>query len=493
VPESGEIVPTITRVTGDPTISDDGATLAVPVLYVDTETSVGPADPETNGGGGGGELPPDGGGGGYASGNVEGLTRFNPAVVTFPLNEGGDVKAEGAVAMLVSGQVDLDGLFTEPTFEEIEAFDREGDMIEPSFDTGVGRGGDGSGGGFTRVRGYLSGLTFSADGHVLLASVEGGRAIVAIAAEPVTAGEPGRGDFDEDMFFGDGAFEATQRVFIGTDDGPQGIARLADGRIATFSFMGRTVSAAKYEDIERSIEALALGKTFSTITWTAARVAALPPSILAPDVQEGRRLFFSSNDSAMAAAGAGVSCATCHFDGRNDGITWTFDHGVRQTPSLAGKVSATAPITWTNSVSTVEEEVRITSQGRMGGHGLTALQALDVGAFIDFTRRVDVRESSFDDAALARGKAIFERADTACASCHAGERLTDNNSYDMVGERGVNTPGLLGVKATAPYFHDGRAHTLADVVELADEVGMGHTSQLSAAEKADLVLYMKSL
>jgi mono/diheme cytochrome c family protein len=486
--ETGEIVLTVPRVTGDPAISEDGTTLAVPLLYVDVVTSVGPADPTTEGGFDP-DLPPErGGGGGYAAGNVEGLTRFNPAVVTFPLGSGGDVQIGGARAMLVSGAADLDGVLTEPLISE----DFASDEME-RFDTGFGGVEQGA---FTRVRGYLSSLAFSEDGHVILAAVEGGRSIAAIASVPVEQGQPFNGNdfgFDDDVFMGDGAFESTPRVFIGTGDGPQGIVRLDDGRIATYSFIGRALSAADYDDIFTSMEVLALGKAFNTITWTAQSVAKLSPSILPPGVQEGRRLFYSSNDSSMAAAGAGVSCATCHFDGRNDGLTWSFDHAKRQTPSLAGPVSRTAPITWSNGVGTIEEEVRITSQGRMGGHGLTVAATLDVASYIDFTRDVDVQAGKVDHDAIARGKAVFERPDTACATCHTGERLTDNRFYPMVGEAAVNTPGLIGLKATAPYFHDGRAQTLQDVVEQADAVGMGHTAHLDGGDKADLVAYLRSL
>ena len=87
----------------------------------------------------------------------------------------------------------------------------------------------------------------------------------------------------------------------------------------------------------------------------------------------------------------------------------------------------------------------------------------------------------------------FEREDTACASCHNGPQLTDNTSHPMVGLAKVNTPGLVGINATAPYFHDGSAETLRDVLERADRVGMGHTEHLSAAEMDDLENYLRSL
>ncbi len=57
----------------------------------------------------------------------------------------------------------------------------------------------------------------------------------------------------------------------------------------------------------------------------------------------------------------------------------------------------------------------------------------------------------------------------------------------------ANTPGLVGVAATAPYFHDGRAKDLAELIEIAEQVGMGKVDHLSASEKADLEAYLRSL
>jgi hypothetical protein len=417
---------------------------------------------------------------------VEGLTRFNPAVVTVPLTPSGRIAGHGK-AVLVSGQSDLDGLNTSPQVPASAGGpgSREHDMMTmdtASFGGDLGR--------FARVRGYLSSLAFSPDGHLIFGTVEGGQSVVAVATNPVETGVP----FDQDdPFFGDGAFEPTPRVFLGTDHGPSGLVRLDDERLFTYSFIGRSVSAVPMAEVESGIEVQTQQSFFAPITWHAGHVAKLGASILPPDVQDGRRLFYSSSDGAMAAEGAGVSCATCHVEGRNDGVTWKFDTGLRQTPSLAGLVSSTAPITWTNDVSTVVEEVRLTSQGRMGGHGLTERQMLSVASYIDWTRDVDVAFPVHDEAAWDRGRALFERQDVGCATCHLGERLTDNNAYPMFGENMINTPALVGLVVTGPYLHDGSASTLRDVVDMADAGGMGHTAHLTDSEKQDLVLYLQSL
>jgi cytochrome c peroxidase len=55
---------------------------------------------------------------------------------------------------------------------------------------------------------------------------------------------------------------------------------------------------------------------------------------------------------------------------------------------------------------------------------------------------------------------------------------------------GIKVPGLKGVSLTAPYFHDGSAATLLDVVNrFNSRDGLG----LTDTEKAQLVEYLKSL
>jgi mono/diheme cytochrome c family protein len=113
---------------------------------------------------------------------------------------------------------------------------------------------------------------------------------------------------------------------------------------------------------------------------------------------------------------------------------------------------------------------------------------------------------SFDAAAAARGKAVFEGAG-GCTGCHAGTTTTDANTTlhppaDSMAEpqtpsyasrsatRQYRTSPLKGVWQHAPYFHDGSAATLDDVVRRYDTK---RSLGLSAQEQADLVQYLKSL
>jgi CxxC motif-containing protein (DUF1111 family) len=57
----------------------------------------------------------------------------------------------------------------------------------------------------------------------------------------------------------------------------------------------------------------------------------------------------------------------------------------------------------------------------------------------------------------------------------------------------ANTPGLHGVFLTAPYFHDGRASSLEDLLTRRDAETMGHHAGLTAAQRSDLIAYLDSL
>ena len=108
---------------------------------------------------------------------------------------------------------------------------------------------------------------------------------------------------------------------------------------------------------------------------------------------------------------------------------------------------------------------------------------------------------SFDAAAASRGRSVFTTR-ARCATCHQGTTFTDDQLH-MPAEVGVEsvyasrsatkryrTTPLRALWQHAPYFHDGSAATLADVVDHYDRVqGLG----LAADEKRDLVEYLKSL
>lgn len=113
-------------------------------------------------------------------------------------------------------------------------------------------------------------------------------------------------------------------------------------------------------------------------------------------------------------------------------------------------------------------------------------------------------QGSFDAAAAERGKEVFE-GQGLCSTCHTGSKFTDANtllhpvsdsaaaqtSYAARSATGQwRTSPLRGVWQHPPYFHDGSAATLDEVVARYDaKLSLG----LTADQSADLVEYLKSL
>jgi mono/diheme cytochrome c family protein len=113
-------------------------------------------------------------------------------------------------------------------------------------------------------------------------------------------------------------------------------------------------------------------------------------------------------------------------------------------------------------------------------------------------------EGFFDREAAARGKKVFHGA-AKCATCHAPPFYTDINRGILhdAAETGMDpayalrtatkryrTTPLRGLWTHAPYFHDGSAATLGDVVEHYDSV---LRLKLNGRQKRDLVEFLKSL
>ncbi len=108
-------------------------------------------------------------------------------------------------------------------------------------------------------------------------------------------------------------------------------------------------------------------------------------------------------------------------------------------------------------------------------------------------------------AAARRGEEIFRRPfagldGRSCATCHVpSDQFLDRGRHDIgtgrpsaEGSRdgALDTPTLLGVKFTAPYFHDGSQATLQDVSEWFNQhFGLG----LDAGEVADLTAYVETV
>jgi cytochrome c peroxidase len=170
------------------------------------------------------------------------------------------------------------------------------------------------------------------------------------------------------------------------------------------------------------------------------------------------------------------------------------------------------------------------------GRGIDAGSVLD--AIAAFVASIVVDDTPFDrfqagdrtamTESQQRGHALFTGRGK-CITCHKGPNFTDqdfhhtgvvtndlgrievvrNTKFQMrpypffANHKAFKTPGLRNVALSAPYFHDGSAATLEDVVDFYDKGGLSrdangrspevHPLHLSAEERTDLIAFLHAL
>ena len=116
-----------------------------------------------------------------------------------------------------------------------------------------------------------------------------------------------------------------------------------------------------------------------------------------------------------------------------------------------------------------------------------------------------LKPDAVSEAAL-RGEDLFNTpfagmGDRACSTCHIpSANFIDRLSHDIASgnpatpgasrDAFFDTPTLLGIAYTAPYFHDGSLETLADVVNWFNDT---HNLGLTSQESADLTAYLEAV
>jgi DNA-binding beta-propeller fold protein YncE/mono/diheme cytochrome c family protein len=264
-----------------------------------------------------------------------------------------------------------------------------------------------------------------------------------------------------------------------------------------------------------------------------ARVAQDP---LGEDGSRGRRLFYGGRDRESTDD---LGCAGCHPEGRDDGHVWhdIYDfpgeerrrpvffasHMIaektkggklgfpRQTPMLAGRVNSSGPYGWhAQSETLLDRLAEGFSKHRWWGtepapkSWMTGERANALRVFLRKGLATPPRIERALNEEEMRGKKLFESDDTQCAKCHVPTtEFTDRAAYELPkiapppgfeeeSDGKFKTPSLFFVVGSAPYYHDGHAPTLEALVAQNND-RMGKTNQLSAADKAALVAYLKTL
>jgi cytochrome c peroxidase len=239
----------------------------------------------------------------------------------------------------------------------------------------------------------------------------------------------------------------------------------------------------------------------------------------------GDMLFSSSAILGGVARQAGISCGTCHQQGGGNAKLFVPGMSTR-----AGNFDTTGPFFNPKADNGVLDPVRVPS---LRGAKYLAPYGHD-GRFAslrDFVRNVIVNEFAGDEpspqvldalvdyiqeiaflpnakltaggglsteasASAKRGEILFNRpfpknAAMSCATCHVPSgAFVDHKAHDVGTGGWQKTPTLLNANFNAPYFHDARFESYAQVVEYFDK---HFELRLSAKDRGDLVAYLNAV
>lgn len=237
---------------------------------------------------------------------------------------------------------------------------------------------------------------------------------------------------------------------------------------------------------------------YCAVSHTTARVPASAPSSVAlgpalggggltPVARTGLDLFRRA-DTRISGRGA-LACASCHPEGRADGLSWRIEGHTLQTPLLAGRITGTHPYKWDGGDADLTTSLTSTMR-RLGGAGLQASETAALATYLGGLARP--RAPARERAQVARGAALFSSLD--CTSCHTAGLTTDRERHPLAGSLAeVDTPSLVGLAASAPYYHDGSATSLPALLgERALVHGMSDVA-LDRRQVADLVAFLETL
>jgi sugar lactone lactonase YvrE len=259
--------------------------------------------------------------------------------------------------------------------------------------------------------------------------------------------------------------------------GPDGVAIGAAGSVLVWCSFTRRVMRIELAASDKSDRG-------GTVTDGPALVA----TAMTAKQHQGLVLFHAA-ESQISQRGA-LACASCHPESRTDGLSWRIDKRELQTPLLSGRLVGTHPFKWDGTDPTLRASLRSTMK-RLGGEGLNKRETDALAAYLEALPAV--RAPTREPGQVARGKRVFEAE--GCRSCHDGAAYTDRERHKLAGTlRESDTPSLLGVSASAPYFHDGSAATLEALLRDRGAVhGMADTARLTDQQVADLTAFLDTL
>jgi YVTN family beta-propeller protein len=228
----------------------------------------------------------------------------------------------------------------------------------------------------------------------------------------------------------------------------------------------------------------------------------------------GEKLFHSANITFQRQ----FACASCHPDGHVDGLTYDIEaDGLGVNPvdnrTLRG-IYDTDPFKWEGTNPSLARQC-----GARLAAFFTRIQPFtkdELQALNDYTVTIPRPPNRYRAAgaeltpAQARGKAIFERTHKAdgseipvnnrCVTCHFPPYYTDRSkrnvgSQNWLDVQGVfDVPHLNNIYDSAPYLHNGEAHTLEEIWTRFNPYDThGVTNDMTKDGLNDLIEYLKTL
>jgi len=226
---------------------------------------------------------------------------------------------------------------------------------------------------------------------------------------------------------------------------------------------------------------------------------ALGPKPKLTDRRRGEMLF---NDAELCFQ-HWQSCASCHPDGSMDGLNWDLTNdgigNLKNTKSLLLS-HKTPPVMSSGVRASAEMAVRT---GLM--HILFTNPPEEDAVTIDtYLKSVEPVPSPYLvdgrlSPAAKQGKKLFFSKEAGCSKCHTGPLYTDMQMHDIGSKspcdrrRDFDTPTLIEVWRTAPYFHDGRYTTVKESVSKCKDRKEGGDVELNEQQINDLVEFVLSL
>jgi len=229
--------------------------------------------------------------------------------------------------------------------------------------------------------------------------------------------------------------------------------------------------------------------------------------------RHGEQTFYTAKQSFQGQIG----CATCHIDSTFDGITWDLEpdgFGVDIVDNrLIEDIKGTEPYKWNGGNPDIPTECGIrTEKYFWRAENYDDLTLSDLSLYIrslpprpnrwrtpgaELTNAQERGQEVFNRKVDKFGKPIAEY--NRCSYCHSGSKGTSQRSFNVGTAKPtdrsglLDTPQLVNIALTAPYLHDGSAHTLEEIWTVYNpEDKHGRTNDLTKDELNDLIEYLRT-